>query len=165
MSHDITQPTALRWFCWYIPELAGTAIVSGLGSAFVPELAPVGILPLAAIASQEAVRLVSNARARHGRPRPQATPVTSAVAEEAEQPPAEVIDEPQAWVDEDGDAIVIGTHDVDLAAELMLGETGEPVSRPGQPCWVVIDIDDAGQRVGWRFAEAGTAHAIPACGW
>lgn len=163
MSHLINQPPAWRWACWYSPEFIGGALLaSTAGVLFGGQAMLVGLAAPVVVGVQEAERLINNARVRRERTNRAAEDVAVAV-ENGERGAIESIDEPQAWVDEDGSAVVIGTHDVELAARLMLAETGtEP--DPLTPCWVVI-VDEPGEPLGWRFVEAGAPHAIPACGW
>ncbi|PXY16494.1 hypothetical protein BAY59_38440 (plasmid) [Prauserella coralliicola] len=65
MSHPITRPAAVRWLEWYIPELAGTVIATGVTLALFPFVA--WFPPLAGfllILGQEVYRLGQNGRAR-----------------------------------------------------------------------------------------------------
>jgi len=70
---------------------------------------------------------------------------------------------PQVWCTEDGDLIVVGTHDVALARTLAEAEVGEPLTdEPGQG-WVMVGRDEHGEF--WRHVNPGTPGAIPSCGW
>lgn len=69
---------------------------------------------------------------------------------------------PEVWCDEDGDFIVLGTHDLPLARALIDAEFGEKTTMPLGTGWVVVGHE--GDIEYWRHATADDPGAIPACG-
>ncbi|WP_157358724.1 hypothetical protein [Amycolatopsis sp. ATCC 39116] len=69
----------------------------------------------------------------------------------------------QLWSTEDGDVVIIGTHDIALATRMLAKYQGCPVVGQMGTSWVLLGQNEHGEF--WEHVQAGTPGALPACTW